>query len=227
MKTIWKTIMIFFVFSLAILLSACNGNGQDEALRTNDANDGANINNVSHDSDLNDPSVIPSENGDKTDTTNKNGTSYDGMGNDTYGSIGSSGIHEGGLSSFLESKLKGVGITGVKVFAIDDSVVLARKDKQTTSHEYDNLQNDVLSGTEGMSGKGEPKGVNDSKNKSHDNLDQAKEKMNKMFNGNVKILTVTDPKAIDLINSIKENIKAVSYQAAADDLLKLLKMTKE
>lgn len=221
MKNTW--IKIIFAIGLAILLSACNAeDDQDEAM------DGtSNINNVSHHpTDVDDPSIIPSETGEKKETTNKHGTTNNGMGTDIYSSIGSSGIHEGGLSSYFGSILDGEGITGVEVFVIDDSVILARNEKQTTSHQYDQMQNDVLSGTDGMSGKGEPKGVNDSQKASHDNLDQAKAQINKMFSGNVKILTVTDPKALDLIASIKENIKSSSYQAASDNILSLFKMTK-
>lgn len=70
------------------------------------------------------------------------------MGHDIYSSIGSSGIHEGGISSYFGSLLESEGITGVEVFVVDDSVILARNKKQTTSHQYDNLQNQVLSGTD-------------------------------------------------------------------------------
>lgn len=78
-----------------------------------------------------------------------------------------------------------------------------------------------------MFGKGEPEGVEEKQEESNDNLDQAKDEINEMFNGNVKILTVTDPKALDLIKSIKENIKSTSYQAATKDLLTLFKMANE
>ncbi|WP_404452311.1 hypothetical protein LG329_18360 [Virgibacillus necropolis] len=224
---IWKGKAMAFILGIAIVLSAC-ANGQEEAIDANQP-DGADINNVSHyqtDTNLNDPSIIPSESGEKTETTNEHGTTNNGMGQDIYSSIGSSGIHEGGVSSYFESILEGEGITGVKVFVVDDSVILARKEKQTTSHQYDQMQNDVLSGTEGMSGKGEPEGVEDSQSESHDNFNQAKKKMNEMFKGNVKILTVTNPEALNLIVSIEKNIKSSSYEAASEDLLKLLKMTK-
>lgn len=220
MKNTWKKITV--VTGIAIMLTACNVDNQEEAI-----DDTANINNVAnHPTDLNDPSVIPSETGDKKETTNQHGSTYNGMGNDIYGSIGSSGIHEGGISSYFGSILEGEGITGVDVFVVDDSVILARNKEQTTSHKYDNLQNDVLRGTEGMSGKGEPKGVKDSQEESNDNLDQAKAEINDMFNGNVKILTVTNPKALDLIESIKENIKSESFEAASNDILELFKMSK-
>lgn len=224
---IWKGMALAFIIGITMVLSAC-ADEQEEATDTNHGEE-TDINNVSHhpsDPNLNDPSIIPSETGKKTETTNEYGSTYDGMGQDIYGSIGSSGIHEGGVSSFFESILEGAGITGVKVFVVDDSVILARKGEQTTSHQYDHMQSDILSGTEGMSGKGEPEGVEGTQEESLDNFDQAKKKMSEMFNGDVKVLTVTDPTATDLIESIKGNIKNSSYQAASDELLTLLKMTK-
>lgn len=225
MKYTWKNMMGALIFGIALLLAGCS-NGSPSALDTNQP-DKTNVNYVSNDTrDLNNPSIIPSEISDKTRTTNEDGTTYSGMGQNIYSSIGSSGIHEGGISSYFESILEGQGITGVKVFIVDDSVVLARKKAGTTSHEYDNMQRDLLSGTEGMSGKGEPEGVNNTQNENHDNLHQAKDKIDEMFNGNVKILTVTDPDAVTIIERIKEDIKSSSYEQAADDLLKLLNMTK-
>lgn len=229
MIKIRKSMIATLIFGIVLLLSACTDTNPEAMDQPNNED---NLTNVSdHDAhstrDLNDPSVIPSETSDKTRTTNEDGTTYSGMGQNIYSSIGSSGIHEGGISSYFESILEGRGITGVKVFIVDDSVVLARKKADTTSHEYDNMQRDLLSGTEGMSGKGEPKGINSSQDENHDNLHQAKNEINDMFNGNVKILTATDPNAVTIIERIKEDIKSSSYQSAADDLLKLLKMTKE
>src|SRR5699024_10502030 len=102
-----------------------------------------------------------------------------------------------------------------------------RKKAETTSHEDDVTQKKVLSGTEGMTGKEEPQPqeIEHGNNDAHDNLKQAQSMMNDMFNGNVKILTVTDPKAVDLINNIEKNIKSSDYQKASDDILKLLNMT--
>ncbi|MBT2217932.1 hypothetical protein KK120_19190 [Virgibacillus dakarensis] len=228
MTRISKGITMALLLSIAIIVSACNNQDQGAANANRlDEENTTNVSDHSHNNNqegLNNPDVIPSEIGDKTSTTNKDGTTYSGMGNSIYGSIGSSGIHEGGVSSYFESILEGQGITGVKVFVIDDSVVLARNKEETTSHRYDNIQNDLLSGNEGMSGKGEPEGVKDGKEESLDNLEQAKKEVNDMFNGNVKILTVTNPGAVDLIESIKDNIMASSYQDASKEVLQLLQM---
>ena len=230
MKKTWKWTVMALILGIVLALSACTNKepravGQDEpnVEQTKSIYD----NPPKGAEDLSDPLLIPSESGDKTETTNEYGTRYKGMGNNIYSTIGTSGIHEGGVSSYFESILKGEGITGVKVFVVDDSVVLARKKAETTSHEYDDTQKKVLSGTEGMTGKEEPQPqeMEHGNNDAHDNLNQAQSMMDDMFNGNVKILTVTDPKAVDLINNIEKNIKSSDYQKASDDILKLLNMT--
>lgn len=218
--------------SIIAALSACTN--KEEEPRAAGANNGVNTSDVvdnppTDDSNLDNPFIIPSESGDKTETTNEYGTQYKGMGNNIYSTIGTSGIHEGGVSSYFESILKGEGITGVKVFVVDDSMILARNNPATTSHEYDDMQRDLLSGTEGMEGKGEPRGVEDSQKEDgnmHDNLKQAQNQINEMFDGNVKILTVTNPDATVLIDQIKEAIMNNSYQNASEDLHKLLEMSK-
>ncbi|GAA0614089.1 hypothetical protein GCM10009001_34210 [Virgibacillus siamensis] len=219
---------LFFVglsVTVITLLSACME--EQGAIDTKAEKSDPEVTDTAEHYNLNNPSVIPSETSDKKNTTNKQGTTYSGMGKDLYSSIGSSGIHAGGISSYFESILEGVGITGVKVFVVDDSVILARKKKTNTSHKYDNMQQKLLNGSEGMSGKGEPQGINNSNSNELDNMVQAKKEINDMFNGNVKILTATDPQALEIIKSIEKNIKSTSYEAASNDLLQLLKMTKE
>lgn len=228
MKIRWKTAVSVPVLSVTMMLSACAGQGQQGAGSANKSN--TNMTNVAQHgnrstTNLNDGSVIPSETSEKTRTTNAQGTTYSGMGQDIYGSIGSSGVHEGGISSYFESILKGEGINGVNVFVIDDTVVLARAKSEMTSHQYDHVQRDVLSGTRGMSGKGDPHGLRSGKT-GGDNLDQARAKINEMFNGNVKILTATDPKTPDLVNRITSELKSSSYKSASHDVFTLLNMTK-
>lgn len=230
MKKPWK-LAVALILGVVLVLSACtnkspsaNESQQPNAEQTKSVYD----NPPEDDKDLADPLLIPSETGDKRETTNEYGTKYKGMGNNIYSTIGTSGIHEGGVSSYFESVLKGEGISGVKVFVVDDSIVLARNKAETTSHEYDNMQKKVLSGTQGQTGKEEPQPqeMEHNNNDAHDNLNQAQDMMDDMFNGNVKILTVTDPDAVDLINRIKKNIKSSAYQEASDDILKLLNMAK-
>jgi len=228
-----KRIPLALIIGIIVFLAACN-NTDPKAEEPNQTNEQT-TENLANDppannENLDNPLIIPSESGNKKETTTEYGTKYKGMGNNIYSTIGSSVIHEGGISSHFESVLKGKGITGVKVFVVDDSVVLARNKKETTSHEYDQMQRNLLSGTEGMAGKGELKGVEGSQNedeKSYDSLDQAKNEINEMFNGNVKILTVTDSDAVDLINRIQDNIHSSSYQKASEAILKLLKMAQE
>jgi hypothetical protein len=60
-------------------------------------------------------------------------------------------------------------------------------------------------------------------------LDKAKELMSKAFNGQVQILTSTNPQALPLIDGIKATIKsaAPSYSKLAGDINTLVKMTRE
>ncbi|GGH77875.1 hypothetical protein JOD43_001419 [Pullulanibacillus pueri] len=228
MKMKGKKVLIVPLLGAATLLSACSAQNPNGA-SANDSTPDTHLTNVADqgtkDKDLSDSSIIPSETSDKTRTTNKDGSSYKGLGQDIYGSIGSSGIHEGGISSYFESILEGQGITGVKVFVVDDAVVLARAKSENTSSQYSNAQRHLLSNTSGMSGKGEVQGT-EGKEVSTDNLDQASKSIRKMFNGNVKILTATDPKVPDLVEKVKADLESSSYEAASRDLLTLLNMTK-
>ncbi|WP_042221193.1 hypothetical protein [Oceanobacillus manasiensis] len=202
------------------VLTACTEENNAE-----ESTEQPNMEEVSHSHEnLNNPDIIPGVSRDKKETTNNNGTTYSGMGQNLYSTIGTSGVHEGGVSSFFESILEGEGVTGVKVFVVDDSVILARNNAENTSHEYDTMQRDLLSNTEGMSGKGEPDGV-DGEDQNYDNLNQAKKKMDEMFNGDVKILTVTNPEAANLIEGIKKHILDSSYEEASRELLELLNMS--
>ncbi|MFD1172673.1 hypothetical protein [Oceanobacillus picturae] len=202
------------------LLAACTeGNNAEESTEQPNMEEVG----YSHEN-MNDPDIIPGVSRDKKDTTNNSGSTYSGMGQNLYSTIGTSGVHEGGVSSYFESILEGEGITGVKVFVVDDSVILARNKAENTSHEYDSMQRNLLSNTEGMSGKGEPDGAGNGA-QIDDNLSQAMKKMDEMFNGNVKVLTVTNPESADLIESIKEKIMDSSYEEASSDLLELLNMT--
>lgn len=214
------------ILGAALALSACGGQqGQSAAESTDHLTDVVD-NTTGRTKDLNDSYNIPSQHSTKTRTTNENGESSSGMGSDVNSLIGSSGIHEGGISSHLESRLKGNGIQGVKVFVLDDTVILARTKPETTSNQYDRLQNQVLSGTSGASGKGELKGIPGKTKATDDNLVKARDQMTKMFNGDVKIMTVTDPKAVDLINQIKKNLKSASpsSKTLSDNISTLVNM---
>ncbi|MDQ0200961.1 hypothetical protein [Neobacillus ginsengisoli] len=174
--------------------------------------------------------VIPSIDRTKKKTTNEKDTTTSGLGTNVYSLIGSSGLHDGGISSHLESRLSSQGIPGIKVFVLDDTIILARAQPQTTSTSYDEMQSKVLSNTSGASGKGDYKGVNPNKlNNTEDNLDKAKALMSKAFNGQVQILTITNPQALPLIDGIKANIKSAtpSYSKLTSDINILVQMTRE
>lgn len=238
MKKIWKNTA---VLSGVLFLSACAGqqNGIDETVKAEEgqhATHGSPVTNVYDKSvstrNLNDGLIIPSENGEKRQTTDEHGGTSHGTGTNVYSLIGSSGLHDGGISSHLESRLGGEGITGIKVFVLDDTVILARATPKVTSTQYDSMQEHTLNGVDGMSRK--DSNTKDNANttaaqEEDDNLIKAKSFMNKVFNGNVQTLTVTNPKAVELIEKIKNNIKAdsVPYETVSKDIITLIKMTRE
>ncbi|PTY80740.1 hypothetical protein B5V89_00160 [Heyndrickxia sporothermodurans] len=176
-----------------------------------------------------DVNVIPSTDRSKKLTTNQHGEITSGPGSNVYSLIGSSSLHDGGISSHLESRLAGEGIPGIKVFVLDDTVILARAKQENTSIHYDDMQNRVLSGTNGSSGKVENNSRNDIDNNVDDNLDHAKRIMNDAFDGHVQILTITNANAPKLIERIKSNLKgkAPSYNQLTNDINTLVQMTKE
>lgn len=237
----WKSIVIM---SMALFLSACAGqqNHLDENVNAEESKHGMHgvqNTNVYDDNvktrNLNDGLIIPSENGEKKQTTDEHGGTTHGTGTNVYSLIGSSGLHDGGISSHLESRLGGEGITGIKVFVLDDTVILARATPEVTSTQYDSMQEHVLNGVDGMSTKDlntrdtintlEAASAKDA----DDNLEKAKSFMNKAFNGNVQTLTVTNPEAVTLIERIKDNLKAdsVPYNTVSKDIITLVKLTKE
>jgi hypothetical protein len=241
MKKVWKNAVIF---SAALFLSACSGqqNMGDESVQAEESQHdthGERKTSVYDKSisarNMNDGLVIPSENGEKRQTTDEHGGTTHGAGTDVYSMIGSSGLNDGGISSHLESRLSGEGINGVKVFVIDDTIILARSTPEVTSNQYDSMQEHVLTGVDGMSRKDLNKKDADSMKNAEatqdvdDNLDKAKSFMSKVFNGNVQTLTVTNPKAVVLIEKIKTNLKAdsVPYDTVSKDIITLVKMTRE
>ncbi|MEH6904493.1 hypothetical protein [Neobacillus drentensis] len=219
-----------------LVLSACSGQqsmkgnevGAAENVDYHDpsVNEKGNGNVHGHEKSVN---VIPSVDRAKKKTTNRSGQTTSGVGTNVYSLIGSSGLHDGGISSHLESRLSGEGIPGIKVFVLDDTIILARAKPEVTSTRYDELQNKVLKNTSGSSGKGNLDGVDPEKLNNDDNLDRAKELMDKAFNGHVQILTVTNPKALPLIDGIKANIKSKTptYSKLSSDINTLIKMTRE
>ncbi|PLS03404.1 hypothetical protein [Neobacillus cucumis] len=230
MKRIWKLCCGPIVIAFLILTgcSANQGENQVDAAKLHDKS--LNTKGNGHVlGSTNNPDVIPSVDRAKKKTTNANHQTTSGLGTNVYSLIGSSSLHDGGISSHLESRLSGAGITGIKVFVLDDTVILARAQAAATSTKYDEMQQKLLTNTSGSSGKGNLDGVDMSKQNTDDNLDQAKELMTKAFNGQVQILTITNPKAMPLIDGIKSNIKAnqTNYTKLSSDINTLIKMARE
>lgn len=164
---------------------------------------------------------------------NYEGHTVQNAGTSVYSTIGSSGLHEGGISAHLQSRLTGAGIEGIKVLVLDDAVILGREKKQIVSTSYDPMQNKVLNSTSGTSGTGTanmsrppealPPGkaggekVNGTSGTSgtsgvpaSDNLEAARGQIAEMFGNNVRILTVERKEAVASIDRIKKEMQATS-----------------
>ncbi|MGO4369648.1 hypothetical protein [Paenibacillus sp. 2TAB19] len=181
---------------------------------------------------LSNPDVIPSENGPKQFTTNKQGHTSSGMGTNVYSMIGSSGLNASGFSAHLESRLSGAGIPDVRVFVFDDTVILAAEKREASASKYDAVQRKLLDQTEGLSSKGYSPGtglggMNGTDQGSHDNLSMAASQIKTFIGADVKVLTVTGPRAVRAIEQIREgaladNISPARLAASFRTLLELV-----
>lgn len=232
MRFNWRMLNRLLVCACALFaLSSCSSN---QRMEENEA-DAAHLD--YHDQSLNNKGsghgssskVIPSVDRAKKETTTNDKQTTSGLGANVYSLIGSSSLHDGGISSHLESRLSAAGIPGMKVLVLDDTIILARAKQEVTSNRYDEMQQKVLTNTSGSSGKGNLDGVDQTKTADDDNLTEAKALMNKAFNNQVQILTVTHPKAMTLIDSIKANLKSAkpSYSKLTNDINTLIRMTNE
>ncbi|PWW02886.1 hypothetical protein DFQ01_108164 [Paenibacillus cellulosilyticus] len=166
-----------------------------------------------HAASVKNPNVIPSENGEKTMTTNRHGSTTNGMGTTVYSMIGSSSLHSTGFSAHLESRLSGAGISDVRVFVFDDTVVLATAKKVSSASRYDEVQQKLLSSNEGMSTTGTTPGkglggITGTDTTDHDNLSLAANQIEGFMGGKVKVLTVESAKAVQLIEQIRTDATA-------------------
>lgn len=223
MKNVWKTWQGLLVGAAAIIaLSAC-ANQSDNQVQMQSVTHGNTDAHQMHNID-----TIPSYDGPKTQTTNQFGKTTSGMGMSVYSLIGSSSLHEGGITSHVQSRLAGKGIEGVKVFVLNDTVILARAKSVISSNHYDEMQMKVLSQAEGLSGKGEPnEGIVGDKKVDSDNLAEAEEQVKAMFGGNVQILAITNPQAPELIDRIASKLHTSPADSTiAKDISKLLQMHK-
>jgi hypothetical protein len=181
---------------------------------------------------LRDPSLIPSENGMKQQTTNREGSTTSGMGTSVYSMIGSSSLHASGFSAHLESRLSGAGIPDVKVFVFDDTVVLATAKRSASGSDYDSVQMKLLSPYEGLSGQGTAPGgglggMEGTDRTPHDNLSMAAEQIQGfMGGGDVRVLTVVSEKAVRIIDKIRTDATAdkLSPAVIAADIRTLLEL---
>lgn len=183
---------------------------------------------------IHDATVIPSYDGEKTWTTNQHGSTYSGMGSSVLSRIGSSGLHTGGISAKFESILSSAGINGMKVFVIDDTVILGETGKAgIRATHYDDLQSKVLSNTAGNSGTGRQHAQNMSgtmgaPHTQMNDVQKAKREIEQFTGGNVRVLVVTHADGLRAIDRLRANMQksGVPIQKVADDVKTVLKYAK-
>jgi hypothetical protein len=219
-----KQIKLMVLFTCVVLLTACARSSSPNRINTQSAPAG-------HEAHLKHPDIIPNQFGPKVRTTNEQGNTTYGLGTSVYSLMGSSGLHSSGFSSHLESRLSGEGVDGVKVFVFDDTVILATENRHATSAQLDPMQRKLLSPTGGQTATGpEPNsdvGTTGSFKVADDNLAQAKQRIQAMMGGDVRVLTATGAKAVQAIDRIRANTaNGASSQAFTDDLRSLFKMAK-
>lgn len=235
-----RTALSALALTGALLLPACQANtmrqqsydGQDIVRQQQVTDDNLKAKSLlpPHHAGNHDPRAIPSVDRMKTRTTNQyGGTSY-GLGSSVYSVIGSSGLHSHGLSSHIESRLSGAGLSDIRVFALDDMVIIAESKHRTTASQYDAMQQKVLSGTAGMSGKGPEVGpglnagtYGAGAQATHDSLEQA-ERWVRSNMGNVKVYSVTSPEAVHTIDRIRSGAGSSSPRQMAADIQRLLQI---
>jgi len=182
---------------LVFLISACSTAPSDKSLQMKSMQRSIPHENHSH---INKISVIPSYNGPKQETTNRYGSTYSGMGMSVYSRIGSSGLSADGESGHMEAVLNVQGIHGVKVLMLGDTVVIGAKKGGASG--IDPLQSKLLSphsGQSGVSNKNTSGSTSVRKEKEMEKdhyLYQAKQRVQKLVGGQVRVLTVTHPDAL-------------------------------
>jgi hypothetical protein len=179
---------------------------------------------------------IPSYSGGQTPedfpltTTNRHGAASNGLGTNVYSLMGSSSLHPEGLSSYIESRLKSAGVDGIRVLALDDTIILGQSDRQIATTRYDDIQNQVINGRRGTSAKGpwsknESTGTPGSKGADFNNLDEARHQIRSILGDNVRILTVSDRNAVAAMDRFKSRLNSGPVESAglADDISIIMK----
>ncbi|EFM12435.1 conserved hypothetical protein [Paenibacillus curdlanolyticus YK9] len=150
--------------------------------------------------------LIPSADREKQLTTNSIGHTTYGLGTNVYSRIGSSGLHSGGFSSHLESRLSGEGIQGVKVFVVDDLVIVASDKSVSSASRYDPLQQKVLSGGVGQGNERNSRvdsvGESSLQQASATNMAQASSAIQTILGVKTKVLTVESSEAVKVISKL-------------------------
>jgi len=213
--------------SVLLLLSAC-GNAQTSPQQQN----GAQTQSAGH-AEHGQPdgvTVIPSIDRDKKLTTNRDNKTYSGMGTSLYSTIGSSGLHAGGPSTSLESRLNAAGIHGVQAMIINDMILVAPTSADTTSiNQMDQMQAHLLGNYTGSSARGRewPDGTSGSmgtKSETNRSFARVRDQVERLFGSDAEVWTVTSREGVRVFEQVKKQMRENGgKQIRAEQLAALLR----
>ncbi|WP_432775480.1 hypothetical protein AAFJ72_20290 [Brevibacillus gelatini] len=216
---------------IALLLAACNNQAApQEPARTQSVHP-----------DRAGETVIPSVDRDKKLTTNAHGTTFSGMGNNLYSSIGSSHLHSGGPSTKLEAQLGAAGVHGVQALIVGDAIFLAPATaNQASINSMDPMQSHLLSNYAGSSSRGNDtaNGIAGAKARTNTTgvlgtsdrdalFTQARTVVERLYGTDAKIWTVHSKKGIDSLEKVKKYLRDNNRdKKMADELDRLFREAK-
>ncbi|WP_400162188.1 hypothetical protein ACAF76_001035 [Brevibacillus sp. TJ4] len=193
---------------LLLLLSACNNNQatpqQPQENQTHSGEHGAHT-------QQNGVTVIPSVDRDKQLTTNRDNNTFSGMGTSLYSTIGSSGLHAGGPSTNLESKLNAAGIHGVQALIVNDMIVIAPASANTSSiNQADPMQAHLLSNVRGSSARSPewPDGTSGTMGTKAQTQSFAhiRDQIERLYGSDAQVMTVTSREGLQAFEQVKKQM---------------------
>ena len=195
---------------MLLLLSAC-GNTQTTPQQQN----GAQTQSATHagHGQRDGGMVIPSVDRDKKLTTNRDDNTYSGMGTSLYSTIGSSGLHAGGPSTSLESRLNAAGIHGVQALIVNDMILVAPTSADTASiNQMDPMQAHLLTNYTGSSARGPewPDGTSGSmgtKSQNNNSFARIRDQVDRLYGSDAEVWTVTSREGVKAFEQVKKQMR--------------------
>ena len=216
--------------TLLLLLSACNNNNQAGPQQPVDT--GEQTAQQSAHSQQHGVTVIPSVDRDKKVTTNRDHSSHSGMGTSLYSTIGSSGLHAGGPSTNLESRLNAAGIHGMQTLIVNDMILVAPVTDNTSSiNQMDPMQTHLLTNYTGSSARSPEwpdgtSGTMGTKAQSQ-SFAQVRDQVERLYGSDAQIWTVTSREGLEAFEQVKKQMRDDKQQSInVEQINKLLREAK-